>query len=63
MPSSARPICSAAACLRIAQQTNRSPGEVRERFAENITCYSNNGNPTPLIDVFKYDPLPWGCWG
>ena len=47
-----------AACLRFAQQTNRSPGEVRERFAEKITCYSNNGNPRPLIDSFKYDPLP-----
>ncbi|HEX8077612.1 MAG TPA: type I restriction-modification enzyme R subunit C-terminal domain-containing protein, partial [Chthoniobacterales bacterium] len=47
-----------AACLRIAQQTQRSPSEVRQRFAEKITCYSNNGNPKPIIDRFKYDPLP-----
>ena len=46
------------ACLRIAQQTQRSPSEVRQRFAEKITCYSNNGNPKPIIDRFKYDPLP-----
>ncbi len=47
-----------AACLRIAQQTNRSPAEVRQAFAGKITCYSNNGNPKPLIDRFKFDPLP-----
>jgi type I restriction enzyme R subunit len=47
-----------AACLRIAQQTNRSPSEVRQRFAEKITCYSNNGNPKPIIDRFRFDPLP-----
>src|SRR2546425_400774 len=47
-----------AACLRIAQQTNRSPAEVRQSFAQKITCYSNNGNPKPVIDRFKYDPLP-----
>lgn len=46
------------ACLRIAQQTQRSPSEVRQRFAEKITCYSNNGNPKPIIDRFKFDPLP-----
>ncbi|MCE9552487.1 MAG: DEAD/DEAH box helicase family protein [Planctomycetes bacterium] len=46
------------ACLRIAQQTNRSPGQVRQDFAKKITCYSNNGNPKPIIDQFKYDPLP-----
>ncbi len=46
------------ACLRIAQQTNRSPGEVREAFAQKITCYANNGNPKPVIDAFKFDPLP-----
>lgn len=46
------------ACLRIAQQTNRSPGQVRQSFAKKITCYSNNGNPKPLIDAFKFDPLP-----
>ncbi len=48
----------AAACLRIAQQTNRSPGEVRESFAQKITCYANNNNPKPVIDAFKFDPLP-----
>lgn len=48
----------AESCLRIAQQTNRSPGEVRESFAQTITCYSNNGHPKPVIDSFKYDPLP-----
>ena len=47
-----------AACLRIAQQTNRSPAEVRQCFAQKITCYSNNGNPKPIIDRFKFDPLP-----
>ncbi len=47
-----------AACLRIAQQTNRSPAEVRQSFAQKITCYSNNGNPRPIIDRFKFDPLP-----
>jgi type I restriction enzyme R subunit len=47
-----------AACLRIAQQTNRSPAEVRQSFAQKITCYSNNCNPKPIIDRFKFDPLP-----
>lgn len=47
-----------AACLRIAQQTNRSPAEVRQSFAQKITCYANNGNPKPIIDRFKFDPLP-----
>jgi type I restriction enzyme R subunit len=46
------------ACLRIAHQINRSPGQVRQDFAKRITCYSNNGNPKPIIDQFKYDPLP-----
>ncbi|MEJ5328745.1 MAG: DEAD/DEAH box helicase family protein [Desulfobaccales bacterium] len=46
------------ACLRIARQINRSPGQVRQEFAQKITCYSNNGNPKPIIDRFKYDPLP-----
>ena len=45
-------------CLRIAQQINRSPAQVRQDFAKKITCYSNNGNPKPIIDQFKYDPLP-----
>lgn len=47
-----------AACLRIAQQINRTPAEVRQSFAQKITCYSNNGNPKPIIDRFKFDPLP-----
>ncbi|MBI4524129.1 MAG: DEAD/DEAH box helicase family protein [Deltaproteobacteria bacterium] len=47
-----------AACLRIAQQINRSPAEVRQSFAQKITCYSNNCNPKPIIDRFKFDPLP-----
>jgi type I restriction enzyme R subunit len=46
------------ACLRIAGQLNRSPNQVRQEFAKKITCYSNNGNPKPIIDQFKYDPLP-----
>lgn len=46
------------ACMRIARQINRSPGQVRQEFAKKITCYSNNGNPRPIIDQFKYDPLP-----
>jgi type I restriction enzyme R subunit len=47
-----------AACMRIAQQTGRFPAEVRQGFAQKITCYSNNGNPKPVIDRFKFDPLP-----
>lgn len=46
------------ACQRIARQINRSPGQVRQDYAQKITCYSNNGNPKPIIDRFKYDPLP-----
>ncbi len=46
------------ACLRIAGQLNRSPNQIRQEFAKRITCYSNNGNPKPIIDQFKYDPLP-----
>lgn len=46
------------ACLRIAQQLNRDPSEVRQNFAKKITCYTNNGNPKPVIDQFKFDPLP-----
>jgi len=45
-------------CLRIAGQIKRSPSEVRQSFAKKITCYTNNGNPKPIIDEFKYDPLP-----
>ncbi len=45
-------------CLRIAGQINRSPAQVRQDFAKKITCYTNNGNPKPVIDEFKYDPLP-----
>jgi len=45
-------------CLRIARQTNRLPSQVRQDYAKKITCYSNNGNPRPVIDQFKYDPLP-----
>ena len=46
------------ACLRIAEQTGTFPAEVRQSFAQKITCYSNNGNPKPVIDRFKFDPLP-----
>lgn len=45
-------------CLTYAYGLNRSPSEVRQSFAKKITCYSNNGNPKPIIDEFKYDPLP-----
>lgn len=45
-------------CLHIADQINRSPGQVRQGFTKKITCYTNNGNPKPVIDQFKYDPLP-----
>jgi type I restriction enzyme R subunit len=45
-------------CLHIAGQINRSPSQVRQDFAKKITCYTNNGNPKPVIDEFKYDPLP-----
>jgi type I restriction enzyme R subunit len=47
-----------AACMRIAEQTGKFPAEVRQSFAQKITCYSNNGNPKPVIDRFKFDPLP-----
>lgn len=47
-----------AVCNRIAEQTGRYPAEVRQGFAQKITCYSNNGNPKPVIDRFKFDPLP-----
>lgn len=45
-------------CLRIARQLNRSPSQVRQDYAKKITCYANNGYPKPIIDQFKYDPLP-----
>jgi len=45
-------------CLRIARQINRTPAQVRQDFAKKITCYTNNGNPKPTIDEFKFDPLP-----
>ena len=48
----------AEACLRIARQANCSPSQVRQDFAKKITSYSNNGNFKPLIDQFKFDPLP-----
>ena len=31
---------------------------MRQRFAEKITCYSNNGNPKPIIEPSSIDPLP-----
>jgi type I restriction enzyme R subunit len=45
-------------CLHISHQTNRSPSQVRQEYAKKVTCYTNNGNPRPIIDQFKYDPLP-----
>jgi type I restriction enzyme, R subunit len=45
-------------CLRVASQVNRPPSQVRQDYAKKITCYTNNGNPKPVIDEFKYDPLP-----
>lgn len=45
-------------CLRIAQQIDRLPAQVRQEYAKKITCYSNNGNPKAIIDQFKFDPLP-----
>lgn len=47
-----------AACRRIAEQTGKFQAEVRQGFAQKITCYSNNGRPKPIIDRFKFDPLP-----
>jgi len=44
--------------LRLAKDLKVSPGAIRSDYARKITCYSNNGNPKPLIDRFKYDPLP-----
>lgn len=46
-------------CLAIAARLNVSPGQVRESFAEKITTYTNNGDPKPAINRFKYDPLPY----
>lgn len=46
-------------CLAIGTRHNVAPGHVREAFAEKITTYTNNGNPKPAIDRFKYDPLPY----
>lgn len=43
---------------RIAEQTGCYAAEVRQSFAQKITCYSNNGHPKPIIDRFKFDPLP-----
>jgi type I restriction enzyme R subunit len=45
-------------CLRVASQINCLPSQVRQEYAKKITCYTNNGNPRPIIDQFKYDPLP-----
>ena len=45
--------------LAIAARLNVSPGQVRESFAEKITTYTNNGDPKPAINRFKYDPLPY----
>lgn len=44
--------------LRMATQLRVSPGAVREGFAQKITCYANNCDPKPIINAFKYDPLP-----
>jgi type I restriction enzyme R subunit len=44
--------------LRVAQKYNLSPGLVRSDYARKITSYSNHGFTKPLIDRFKYDPLP-----
>ncbi|MBI3360211.1 MAG: hypothetical protein HY023_03790, partial [Chloroflexi bacterium] len=44
--------------LRLAQRYNLSPGLVRSDYAKKITSYSNNGYTKPLIDRFKFDPLP-----
>lgn len=46
-------------CLAIAGRLNVPPGHVREAFAEKITTYTNNGDPKPAINRFKYDPLPY----
>jgi type I restriction enzyme R subunit len=45
-------------CLRTAQQLQVSAGQVRQDYAKKITCYSNSGNPKPIVDQFKFDPLP-----
>jgi type I restriction enzyme R subunit len=44
--------------LRLASHLQVSPGAVRSDYAKKITCYSNNSNPKPFIDRFKYDALP-----
>ncbi|HOW80364.1 MAG TPA: DEAD/DEAH box helicase family protein [Verrucomicrobiota bacterium] len=46
-------------CLDIAARLGISPGQVREGFAEKITTYTNNGDPKPAINRFKYDALPY----
>ena len=44
--------------LRLAAQYQLNPAQVRAGYAQKITSYSNNGFPRPLIDRFKFDPLP-----
>lgn len=44
--------------LSLATQYHLNPGQVRAGYAQKITSYSNNGFARPLIDRFKYDPLP-----
>jgi type I restriction enzyme R subunit len=44
--------------LHLAQKYHLSPGQVRSDYAKKITSYSNNGFTKPLIDRFKFDPLP-----
>lgn len=46
-------------CHAIAAKLNIPAGKVREGFAEKITTYTNNGDPKPAINRFKYDPLPY----
>jgi len=45
-------------CLRIAQQLNRSPAQVRQDFAKKITCYTNLAD-----DGINCDINGWRCKG
>ena len=44
--------------LTLATQYHLNPAQVRAGYAQKITSYSNNGFAKPLIDRFKFDPLP-----
>ena len=55
-----------AACLRIAQQTNRSPAEVRQSFAQKLPATRITGTRNPSLTGSSLipcplSPSPWTC--